>query len=536
MARTIRICSALALVALPFAAEARRPDPSPLGHYVRARVADSRDQAEVAVESYASALTGAPDNQMVAFRAYREAVEAGNYSLALRAAQTLDKAGAIPPDAHLVLFIGTLKTRDWTAARKRLDALATEPGLGFMAPMLARWVDLGSRNQVPLTSGKTADGVRNAYIQENEALIALASGNVDNAVASIKGMWSLEPYRAGSLRMAAAARLAQLGQKQRALDLVVGDDSAAVRARTLIAQNGRPALGVATPLDGTAFLLARIAGDLIVEGSPRSALTIARIAEFADPNNARIRLMVGGALAARKRHALALGIADAVVNDPVYGDDAASFRIEQLEGLGQIDRALAEAEKRAAASANDRARIGDIEMRRRNFAAAASAYQAALAIAGGKAGWSLIFAAGNAYDNAGDWVSAMPLLERALVLAPDEPVILNELGYGLITNGGDVERGLSLISRAVVLRPDDAAIIDSLGWAHYQRGAYAEAIPLLERAVRLDQGQAEIGEHLGDAYWATGRRIEARYAWSAARVQADGEAAKRLDTKLAGQR
>jgi tetratricopeptide (TPR) repeat protein len=536
VARIIRICSAFALLAVPVVAEARRSDPSALGHYMRARVADSRDQAAVAVESYAAALTGAPDNAVVAFRAYREAVEAGSYPLALRAAQTLDKAGDIPPDAHLLLFIGTLKTRDWGAARKRLDALAAEPGLGFMAPMLARWVDLASRSQVPVKTSKTVDRVRNAYLQENEALIALASGDVENAVTSIKGMWVLEPYRAGSLRLAAAARLAQLGQRQRGKELIVADGGAADRARALIGKNGKPALAVVSPLDGTAFLLARIAGDLIVEGSPRSALTIARMAEFADPDNARIRLMVGGALAARKRHALALSIAESLLNDPVYGDDAASFRIDQLEGLGKADAALVEAEKRAATSPNDRARIGDIEMRRRNFAAAAAAYQAALAKAGDKAGWPLIFATGNAYDNAGDWARAMPLLEQALKLAPEEPAILNELGYGLISNGSNIERGLALVSKAVTLRPDDAAIVDSLGWAHYQRGAYAEAIPLLERAVRLDQAQAEIGEHLGDAYWAAGRRIEARYAWTAARIQADADAAKRLDAKLLDRR
>jgi tetratricopeptide (TPR) repeat protein len=246
--------------------------------------------------------------------------------------------------------------------------------------------------------------------------------------------------------------------------------------------------------------------------------------------------MVAGALAARKRHDVALAIADGLRGDAVYGDDAASFRIEQLEALGQFDLALSEAAMRAAHSPNDRTRIGDIELRRRNFVDAARAYQAVLDVVGAKAEWNLIAAAANAYDNAGNWEKAKPLLERAIKLAPEEPLLLNELGYGLITHAADVERGLMLITKAVLLRPDDAAIIDSLGWAQYKRGAYAEAIPLLERAIYLDQAQAEIGEHLGDAYWAAGRRIDARYAWAAARVQADGDALTRLDGKIAGKR
>jgi tetratricopeptide (TPR) repeat protein len=534
VARTIRTCSALALLLMPVAGEARQPEPSALGLYVRARVADNRNHSAQAVESYAAALTADPGNPTIAFRAYREAVEAGNYALAVRAAQVLEKAGDVPPDAHILLYIATLQNRDWAAARMRLNALSEEPGLGFLAPMFGRWLEVAMRTPVVLRGPKTIDRSVNAYVAENEALIALSTGEIDDAAVAIKGMWTLDPYRAGSLRLAAASRLFERNQKARALDLIVADDGAATNARALIEKGRKLGLSVTTPSDGAAFLLARVAGDLIVEGNGRSGLTVARLAEFAAPKNARIRLMVGGALAARKRHDVALVIADGLVNDPIYGDDAASFRIEQLEGLGEIESALGAARDRAINSPNDQARIGDIELRRQNFSGAAAAYQKAINTLGTKAEWGVIFAAGNAYDNAGDWASARPLLERALMLAPEEPAILNELGYGLITHGEAVDQGLAHITKAVLLRPDDAAIVDSFGWAQLKRGAFAESITLLERAVRLDQAQAEIGEHLGDAYWAAGRRIDARYAWAAARVQADGEALTRLDGKIAG--
>jgi tetratricopeptide (TPR) repeat protein len=536
VARTIRICSALALLLVSVAAEARRPEPSALGLYVRARVADNGNQSAQAVESYAAALTADPGNQTIAYRAYREAVEAGDYALAVRAAQTLEKAGDVPPDAHILLYIAALQNRDWAAAKVCLNMLSEEPGLGFLAPMFGHWLEVATRSPVVLRGPKTIDRSVNAYVAENKALIALSKGEIDDAVVAIKGMWTLDPYRAGSLRLAAASLLVERKRKARALDLIVADDAAANNARMIIEKGRKLGLSITSPSEGAAFLLARVAGDLIVQGNGRSGLTVARLAEFAAPKNPRIRLMVAGALAARKRHDVALVIADRLIADPIYGDDAASFRIEQLEALGQFDLALSEAALRAANSPNDRTRIGDIELRRRNFVEAAAAYQAVLDTVGAKAEWNLIAAAANAYDNAGNWGKAKPLLERAIKLAPEEPLLLNELGYGLITHGTDVERGLMLITRAVLLRPDDAAIIDSLGWAQYKRGAYTEAIPLLERAMRLDQAQAEIGEHLGDAYWAAGRRVDARYAWSAARVQADGEALTRLDGKIAGTR
>jgi Flp pilus assembly protein TadD len=82
------------------------------------------------------------------------------------------------------------------------------------------------------------------------------------------------------------------------------------------------------------------------------------------------------------------------------------------------------------------------------------------------------------------------------------------------------------------MRCNDPAITDSLGWALFKGGRTAEAIALLERATESEPTIAEIGEHLGDAYWAAGRRIDARYAWRAALVQAEDGDAKRLSTKI----
>ena len=349
---------------VPALAEARRAEPSTLGHYVRARVADQRGQLEQAVRSYAAALTSDPENVMIASRAYREAVEAGHYALAVRSAQTIDRAGVAPPDAHILLYISALRNRDWRAAEQRLTILVQEPGLGFLAPLLGRWLEVVTRVPLTLRQPKQMDRTANAYAVENEALVALSDGNVDDAVLSIKGLWTLEPYRAGSLRLAAAAMLVERKQKARALELIVTDDASATKARSIIENDGNLGISVSSPLEGAAFMLARVAGDLIVEGSGRSGLTIARLAEFAAPKNARIKLMVAGTLSARKDHDAALAIVDTVVSDPLYGDDAASFRIEQLEELGRTDTALTEAWARAIGSPNERSRVGDIELRR----------------------------------------------------------------------------------------------------------------------------------------------------------------------------
>jgi tetratricopeptide (TPR) repeat protein len=533
VARIIRICSAALLALCPAPALAGVPEPSALGLYVRARAAIGAGQPVQAAQSYAAALTADPESTTIAARAYRVAVEAGDYDLALRSLRTIGATDALPADAQILLYIAALRDRDWARAKAQLEVVAKQPGLGFLAPMLGSWLELTTRTPVVVNAGKAVDQRPNAYAAENAALIALARGRNDDALLAIKTLWTIDPYRAGSLRLAAASLLADRKLKDQAAKLLVADDAAVMRARALIATGKPLGISVDSPLDGTAFLLARVAGDLIVEGSARPALSIARLASFAAPGNPRIQLMLAGALSGRGRHAEALAIAETLTRNPVYGEDAASLRIDALEKSGRVDAALAEARGRADRSANDAARVGDIEARRGNHAAAYRAYSGAIARLGGQADAKLIYAAGNAADMAGDWSSARPMLERALALAPDDPVILNELGYGLIANDRDLARGAKLIARAAELQPNNAVIIDSLGWAQFRKGALGEAITLLERAMAMDLNQPDIAEHLGDAYWTAGRRIDARYTWTAARTQAEGEQRSRLDSKIA---
>ncbi|MEM9421076.1 MAG: tetratricopeptide repeat protein [Pseudomonadota bacterium] len=131
----------------------------------------------------------------------------------------------------------------------------------------------------------------------------------------------------------------------------------------------------------------------------------------------------------------------------------------------------------------------------------------------GKNLWRYYFARGVMTAEEGDWQVAEADLKEALRLAPEEPLLLNYLGYSYVERGENLDQALSMIERALTKRPTSGAITDSLGWAHYQRGNYEEAVRYLERAVALEPGDDVITDHLGDAYWQTGRAIEARFEW-----------------------
>jgi Flp pilus assembly protein TadD len=145
--------------------------------------------------------------------------------------------------------------------------------------------------------------------------------------------------------------------------------------------------------------------------------------------------------------------------------------------------------------------------------------------------WRLLYMRGVAYERAGRWPEAEQDLQAALKLRPDEPELLNYLGYTWIDRGERLAEALGMVERAVAANPQSGAMVDSLGWAHYRLGDYKKAVELLEQAVELEAGDPEINNHLGDAYWRVGRRVEAGYQWRRvltldpdARIKADVEA------------
>ena len=130
--------------------------------------------------------------------------------------------------------------------------------------------------------------------------------------------------------------------------------------------------------------------------------------------------------------------------------------------------------------------------------------------------WSIFFQRGIAYERLKKWELAEPNFKKALELFPDQPQVLNYLGYSWVDMNIKLEEGLAMIRKAVDLRPDDGYIVDSLGWAYYRLGRFEDAVGELERAVELRASDATINDHLGDAYWRTGRKLEAIFQWRTA--------------------
>src|SRR5690606_25828299 len=115
--------------------------------------------------------------------------------------------------------------------------------------------------------------------------------------------------------------------------------------------------------------------------------------------------------------------------------------------------------------------------------------------------WPIIYARGISLERLDMWNRAEKDLLQALEYQPENPMILNFIGYTWVNKGMHMERALEYISRAVAMQPEDGYILDSYGWAHYKMGDYMNAIRWLELASQKAADDATILDHLGDAYW-----------------------------------
>jgi tetratricopeptide (TPR) repeat protein len=275
---------------------------------------------------------------------------------------------------------------------------------------------------------------------------------------------------------------------------------------------------IASPADGMAEVFFTVAGALAGEAEDSYTLLYARIAEELAPAHTDALLLIAGILERQEQFDLATAAYNAIPRtDPAF-HHAELGRAEALRSAGRIEAAIEVLEQLAKSHPElpdvHRA-LGDILRSQERFEAAAAAYDAAIAAlpVEDPSHWVLFYVRGIAHERAGHWEKAEADFRKALELSPDQPQVLNYLGYSYLEMQINLEEALSMIERAVAARPDDGYIVDSLGWALFRLERYEEAVEPMERAASLLPVDPIVNDHLGDVYWAVGRRNEARFQW-----------------------
>jgi Flp pilus assembly protein TadD len=275
------------------------------------------------------------------------------------------------------------------------------------------------------------------------------------------------------------------------------------------------------------------------EADDTYTLIHARAAADLRPDNAEAILLTAALLEQQAQHDLATeAYATIAPTDPIFhiaeiGRANATYAAGRKEAALEILQGLARSHGEILAV---QIALGDGMRREAKFAEAKLAYDTAIKMvtAPGPEHWILFYSRGVCSDSLGDDTAAEADLRRALQLDPNQPQLLNYLGYSFVDRGKNLDEALTLIKRAAAAQPDSGAIIDSLAWAYFRLGRYAEALSPMEQASLLEPVDPVVTDHLGDVYWAVGRQREAEFQWTRALSFAPEEKdATRIRAKLA---
>jgi tetratricopeptide (TPR) repeat protein len=539
--------SALLLAALLLSTAAARstapapapPSPdSPLHSYVLGRYAYSSDALDEAARYFDVARAQNPSPALTR-RAFDLAVAAGEKQRAFDLATQLVTAGNKEPDVALIRLAQAIDRNDWAAAQAARANLADAGYASVVGPIVDAWILYGKgerRTAIDKLDPAAFTGFARSYIAEQRAHMLAADGRYAEAASLYAELRAGTGAGISFLRAGEADARAMTGDKAGAAALLTGSDPTVVAARARLEAGKRIGALAPDPRRGIAWMMSRLASDLSRDKPVPLALLFARTGTFMAPDIAATWMIAGDVLARNGQNEAALAAYAMVPAGDALAGPAQDRRAAVLEEMGRNADAgalLTAATQRPRATADDWTRLGDWNRRGDRFDAAIAAYGEAIRVAGPDASWGLYFLRGSMNERGGHWPQGEADLRTALKLSPDEPIVLNYLGYSLLDRGEKQAEAVALVERAAKLRPGDGGVIDSLGWAQYRQGRYAEAVATLERAQALEPNDPTLVEHLGDAYWKVGRRIEARFRWRQALDLDPTEVQKKaLDAKL----
>jgi tetratricopeptide (TPR) repeat protein len=509
------------------------------GAFLAARTADVDQDYTTAITLYTKALDFDPANTEIRQRLMIAQLLNGNFDQGAKIAESLKDDSSVERVTTIVRALDAMRKKEFTAAEKLLKYTGPNDLDKMVNTLLTAWATAGSgksKEALAMIDGMKGPGWYAIFKNYHAGAMALVAGNIEVARSRLNaaitdregGATASDTYMRAVM---ALARLeAKAGNKQKALDAIsVGDDFANNYAplkalRESIEKGEKPDQQVTTATEGAAAVLFSIAGALNREGAEEIVTLYLQVANELDSNSADTLILLGGLAENLKQPERAIEFYSKVpANSPMH-------RISELQlGLtlaqtGKVDEARAHLKSLLASDPNDiRSYLayGSVLSDAKDYKAMAENYDKAVEILGpvAKRGdWAVYFQRGIAYERLKEWEQAEPNFKKALELNPEQPQVLNYLGYSWVDKNLHLDEAMDMIRRAVELRPNDGYIVDSLGWAHYRLGQFDEAVVELERAIELRAGDPTINDHLGDVYWRVGRKVEAVYQWNRALI------------------
>jgi tetratricopeptide (TPR) repeat protein len=527
----LRLALAAAVVVSPgMAFAAIDLPPTFSGSYLAGRSAEQARDVGAAVKFYTAALRADPDNPSLSDRLLLLSLAHNDMDEAFQLAERLIDIDPSNPGARLALAVQALKQGKGDDAADIVSKIAPAELATISAGLLKAWVQFGD--------GKVDDAVKTiadlngpdwykVFKDFHTALILDAAGRTNDAVTAIKSAYG-DDGSALRIVVAYARILSRAGQRDeaiRALTSFGGDDPRHPELRYILAdiKDGKDIAPLAkTPAAGVAEALYGLGAAIGVDDGPELPAAYLRLSAYLDIRDALAVEAIGDVFQSVDRCEDALVLYDQVPrsapirrNADIQTGSCLAALDKPDEGARAIERVLNADPKDIEAAIE----LGNIYRSGDRYGDAAAAYSRGIAAieAPEKADWRIFYYRGVALERSKRWPEAEADFKQALKLNPDQPQVLNYLGYSWVDRGENLDEALDMIKKAVSLSPNDGYIVDSLGWAYHRLKRDAEAVATLENAIELKGGDATINDHLGDVYWAVGRKREAYFQWAHAR-------------------
>ena len=498
-------------------------DRSVYGSYLAARYAGSSRDLEASSELYAQALDRAPDSTLISQRAFFAALVAGDFE---RADRVAEQAAMDPETAQIAGIYWRAVNLGRGRDAPELETNAVGVFSNLVIDMLEDWDAIARGEDVSWAqSGISLNTQQSPSVEQwlHRALVLERLGQDEdadaayqNATAGMTGLTSFNALMYGEFLERQGRTDDARALYENALEIRSVERRDIEAALTRVDRGGRPPR---FPRARAAAARALFPPASIVSTRAGSEYTVLflRVIQRLDPDFDYNTLTIAQMLDSLDLQEAALAefnkIDDGTLFDAVQVDRIwLEFRMDERESLVEEARALVEQQP----DISHKLLLADMLRVTERCREAIPIYADVIEQAReerGEADWRFVFYQAACTEIVDGWAAAEALFEETLARAPDEPLVLNHLGYNLIVKGEQLERGLNMVQRAVSLDPSNGAIVDSLGWGHFKLGNLSDAIYWLERAVTLSPDSATNNWHLGDAYAADGRQLEAEFQW-----------------------
>jgi len=500
------------------------------GNYLAARHAGLQRDIGAAAAYYRAALKVDPKNNELLERAFLAIVSDGDLDEAVKLAERLVQVDRTHRIARLVLGVRAIKQKQYQTAKTQLAQSVRGPIADLTATLLTAWTMYGAgdaKGGIDAIDRLAGPDWYAIFKDLHAGLIYDLAGNKKEAGKRLERANKLDP---GALRAVEAygrwtARTAGKAEGLKvfeSFDRVLPNHPLIVKAIEDLKAGEQLQPLINNPQAGASEVLYGLGASLGRQGGEDLAMVYLQLALYLTPQQPLALLSLADLYEQLKKPEFAIKIYERMPpNSPLRRNSEIQLAIN-LDSLDRTEEARKHLEGLIAQRPNDNEAIvalGNILRGRKMFAECADIYTKGIDTIAKpeKPNWLIFYFRGICYERSKQWPKAEADLKKALELFPDQPHVLNYLGYSWVDQGINLDEGMGMIRRAVDQRPDDGYIVDSLGWAYFRISKYDEAVRYLERAVELKPEDPTINDHLGDAYFKVGRTLEARFQWAHAR-------------------